>query len=102
MGRTLPQLPGSLQLAYLTAEATPYIVRSVARHKDMDWNLPEGVRDQRGARTHSWESINVSVLMDIRDELKEINQVLRCSSTQAIPGLLAKIATNTKIRKRKK
>lgn len=50
----------------------------MARHKDVQWNLPEGVPDGRGSNTHSWESIHAAILMDIRNELQALNQTLRC------------------------
>lgn len=37
----------------------------MARHKGADWNLNAPVK--------AWEECIVAVLMDIRDELKEIN-----------------------------
>jgi hypothetical protein len=43
----------------------------MARHKDVDWNLPQGTPH------HSWESINAALLMDLRDELKASNQIAR-------------------------
>lgn len=48
------------------------------RHKDMNWNLPEGTPNGNGGKTHSWDSIHAALLMDIRDELKELNQTLAC------------------------
>lgn len=45
----------------------------MARHKDANWNL--------GDKVTSWEEVAVSVLMDIRDELKHINRRLDCPST---------------------
>lgn len=48
------------------------------RHKDQNWNLPEGDLKPNGGRTHSWESIHAALLMDIRDELKALNQTLGC------------------------
>lgn len=50
----------------------------MARHKDKDWHLPDGVPDGAGCTTHSWESINAALLMDIRDELKALNRTLSC------------------------
>lgn len=43
----------------------------MARHKDVQWNLPPG------NPTHCWESIHAALLMDLRDELKEANRSLR-------------------------
>lgn len=36
----------------------------MARHKDVDWNLPTKLTD--------WDQVNTAILMDIRDELKAI------------------------------
>jgi hypothetical protein len=46
----------------------------MARHKDANINLPEtSINNQR-----SWESIQVGLLLDIRDELKALNTTLGC------------------------
>lgn len=50
----------------------------MARLKDVNWNLPEGTPSSTGGRTHSWEAIHAALLMDIRDELKALNQTLGC------------------------
>lgn len=39
------------------------------RHKDADINLPVSVNNVR-----TWESIYTGILMDLRDELKELNR----------------------------
>lgn len=46
----------------------------MARHKDADVNLP----DTSPSNMRSWESIQTGILMDIRDELKQLNQTLGC------------------------
>ena len=74
----------------------------MARHKDVQWNLPEGVPNGRGATVHSWESIQTAVLMDIRDELQRLNGLLHCSHFIAIPKTLREIARHTTRRPRKK
>jgi hypothetical protein len=66
----------------------------VARHKDADWNFPEKVAN--------WEQAGVAVLMDIRAELKRINQTLGCPGFQAIPRKLDAIERNTRKPKRRK
>lgn len=50
----------------------------MARHKNMQWNLPEGMPQRDGSSSHSWESIYTSLLMDIRDELQMLNKTLAC------------------------
>jgi len=46
----------------------------MARHKDADINLPP----TSAANMRSWEAIQTGILMDIRDELKQLNQTLGC------------------------
>lgn len=74
----------------------------MARHKDSQWNLPEGRPGRDGSSTHDWESIHTALLMDIRDELKIIAKntatlprVLECSNFLAIPFKLDRISSNT-------
>lgn len=43
----------------------------------------------------TWEKVAVSILMDLRDELKAINRRLDCHETLSMPRHLRKIATNT-------
>jgi hypothetical protein len=50
----------------------------VPRHKNVQWNLPEGTSSASGGKTHKWESITAALLMDIRDELKQLNTTLSC------------------------
>jgi hypothetical protein len=72
----------------------------MARHKDMDWNLPEGTPNSRGGHTHSWESIQAAILMDIRDELKQLNRTFSCTNFQRIPAKLDRIGRNTEKRRK--
>lgn len=65
------------------------------RHKNVDWNLPDGDSVRSGWRTHQWESIHAALLMDIRDELQRINARLNCHETLAIPRHLKRIVKNT-------
>ena len=78
----------------------------MARHKNVDWNLPEG---GRGGTTHNYQSIHAALLMDLRDELKEMNRLLRnlnsifnCSNFLSIPRVIAEIRRNTAKPRRKK
>ncbi len=57
------------------------------RHKDNSWDLP--------ALAGTWEVVQAAILMDIRDELKLMNQVLQCHNTKDIPSILRKISINT-------
>lgn len=59
----------------------------MARHKDASWLLNDPVL--------RWDEVITAVLMDIRDELKQINRQLSCANTQAIPGMLRRIAAHT-------
>lgn len=59
----------------------------MARHPYADWKLNE--------RCTSWEEVQVAVLMDIRDELQKLNNVLRCPNFMGIPWTLKRIASNT-------
>lgn len=70
----------------------------MARHKNVNWNLPEGTPTGRGTeRTHIWESIQTALLMDIRDELKELNAILHCSRFLDIPFKLDAIKKHTEV-----
>ncbi len=67
----------------------------MARKKDMDWNLP--------VDNNTYESAQLAVLMDVRDELKKLNTTFSCYSFQSIPASLRSIRKNTaKPRKKKK
>lgn len=67
----------------------------MARHKDGDWKLPEG-------RLETWEQVNSAILMDIRDELKQLNAVFACHNAQRIPFVLDQIQKNTRKPAKKK
>lgn len=43
--------------------------------------------------TYTWDSAQLSVLMDIRDELKRLNNVLQCPNFIAVPRKLDDIKT---------
>lgn len=65
----------------------------MARHRDGDWDLPDDI---------SWDKVPVAVLMDIRDELKTLNRLLRCPNFLGMPHALDKIERNTRKRPRKR
>lgn len=48
------------------------------RHKNVNWNLPEGRVNDRGTTSHSEEVVANALLMDIRDELQALNSTLSC------------------------
>lgn len=77
------------------------------RHKNMNWTLPTNTQGDR----LTWDHAKIAVLMDIRDELQYIKEILcpvrdrlNCSETMRIPALLRAIKKNTtkKRRARKK
>lgn len=63
----------------------------MARHKDIEWNLPNPI---------NWDQVPISVLMDIRDELKRLNGLLNCHNFTRIPFVLDQIKRNTTKKKR--
>lgn len=60
------------------------------RHKDSVWDIS----NDRG-QAASWATVQVAVLMDIRDELKRLNNLLHCDNFQRIPRKLDRISHNT-------
>ena len=54
----------------------------MARHKDVNWNLNENL---------TVDVATVAVLMDIRDELKQLNLIISCENFLRIPGNLEAI-----------
>jgi hypothetical protein len=73
------------------------------RHANFNWNLPEPTPSTDGSWKHySWESINAALLMDLRDELQRLNQLLQCPAFVGIPERLREIARNTTPKKRSK
>lgn len=74
----------------------------MARHKNMNWSLPDGTPNTDGSRIHCWDSIQTAILLDIRDELQAANRllgVLSCQNFLKIPRTLERIARQTKKRK---
>lgn len=67
------------------------------RDKDTEW----GVLNSAG-KAHSWEAVIVSVLMDLRDELKRLNSAIYCHNFQRIPTTLRGIQRNTAKRRKKR
>lgn len=74
----------------------------MARHKDENWDLPEGTPIKGGATNHSWASTQVSLLMDLRDELQYLNRLLHCQNFIQIPRILQAIQSNTAKKRRAK
>lgn len=65
---------------------------SDTRFKDLNWALP---LSSDSLRIQSWDHVKIALLMDIRDELKQLNCVLGCSNFQNVPHLLRRISANT-------
>lgn len=73
--------------------------------KDWEWTLD----GDQGKGAYSYPSAQLSVLMDIRDELKRLNNVLQCPNFIAVPqkldnirAELRQVRLNTRKRKRPK
>lgn len=60
---------------------------SGGRHKDGNWALPTA----ENGKIEKWEYVAIAVLMDIRDELKQLNALLHCSNFVGIPRTLKAI-----------
>lgn len=56
----------------------------MARHKNLDWGLPEG--SPQGV--HQPWAVHAAILMDIRDELRQLNMLAIAVVQRAMPGLL--------------
>lgn len=65
--------------------------------KDWEWGISPSDRG-----TYGYEQAQLSVLMDIRDELKRLNGVLQCPNFVAVPAKLDQIIRNTKKKRRKR
>lgn len=66
----------------------------MARHKDVNWSLPD--------RVSTCDQASVAVLQDIRDELKRMNTLLHCHNFTQIPYILRMIRRNTVKTRRKR
>lgn len=67
------------------------------RQKDMAWLI---VQNERGK--YNWEQVHAAVLMDIRDELKQLNRVFGRRNFLELPQIVRQIKANTAKPKRKK
>ena len=66
------------------------------RMKDINWRIS---KDGVGADTI--DHCLLAVLMDLRDELKKLNELLHCNKFLSIPKKLSRIAYNTTKKRRK-
>lgn len=60
------------------------------RRKDISWRVT-----REDGTVASVDHAILAVLMDLRDELKQINRTLQCYETQRIPRYLKRISANT-------
>jgi hypothetical protein len=67
----------------------------MSRFKDINWNCGDG--DNPDSVNHA----KLAVLMDIRDELKRLNQLLHCHNFTGIPMTLRSIRRAMPARKKK-
>jgi hypothetical protein len=63
-------------------------------YKNVNWNL-----DSSDA---TFESCSLAVLMDIREELRTLRQIFKCTNFQRIPRKLDRISANTYRPKKKR
>ncbi len=63
----------------------------------IDQTRPDGNWDvaEPDGRVPTWERVGVAVLMDIRRELRRLNDAIYCPNFVAIPRTLAAIRRNT-------
>lgn len=67
------------------------------KRSDADWNTPTDTG-------FTWQHVEVELLMDIRDELKRLNELLNCHNFIRIPTVLDSIYRNTRkpVKRKKK
>jgi hypothetical protein len=67
------------------------------RHKNSRWELPAD-----GTGRLEWTHVQVALLMDIRDEMQRLNNIIGCTNFLAIPYHLEEIRKNTRRPRRRK
>lgn len=67
------------------------------RFKNNQWTVHRAVDG-----SVSYEGAQLTVLMDIRDELQKLNTLLGCHNFVSVPSILREIRSNTHKPKRKK
>ena len=70
------------------------------RYKDIKWDCG-GYETPGYIHGVTTDNAQLSVLMDIRDELKQLNALLHCHNFTAIPHTLRSIQKNTTKKRRK-
>lgn len=63
------------------------------RYKNFVWIIPSEANP-------SFEGAQLAVLMDIRDELQRLNELLHCPNFVSIPPMLDEIVINTRPKRR--
>lgn len=63
------------------------------RRANVTWEIPQNF---------TWEHVQVELLMDIRQELRELNALLHCSNFTGIPTTLRCISRKIPSRRNKK
>jgi hypothetical protein len=61
------------------------------RCKDWIWTVSKN----HDGKHYSMEAATLTVLLDLRDELKRLNTLLHCSNFVAMPAILRRISRNT-------
>lgn len=61
------------------------------KEKGWEWTISPGI-----GGNYSYESAQLAVLMDIRDEMEKMNRLLHCHNAVDIPNILRRIDKNTK------
>ncbi len=72
------------------------------RRKDANWDIYGDAQWEGVWKDSYYQAMQLSVLMDLRDELKRLNTLLHCGNFVRIPFVLDGIAKNTKRPKRKR
>lgn len=65
------------------------------RKKNLVWNVAD---DSGVTYTEMRDGVTVALLMDVRDELKQLNSLLGCSNFVSLPFVLRQVRDNTKPR----
>lgn len=71
----------------------------MSRFKNIAWNTTGELRSDGRIYNATEADKQIQVLMDIRDELRDLNKLLGCHNAIAIPSLLRDIKKNTTKRK---
>ena len=62
------------------------------RFRNVQWEVPTNGEGQ----VETWEGARLSVLMDIRDELRDLNRIIGCNNCVGIPKTLRSLLYQTK------